>query len=91
MKLVQLASGHRFARQLAAAYADSQLRKRGAIPAIKYNGNQHGDVWTDEQYDEAIVMRLRGKSHTEIAAALGRTVAAVSAQIGPEAPLWGRE
>ncbi len=90
MKVFQVAPGYRGAKQISAAYAESQLRKRGALPPIEYRPNGCGKPWTDEEYDEAIAMRLSGKTHDEIAAILGRTRAAINEQIGHEAPLHGR-
>lgn len=89
MKIVQLAPGHHGVRQLSSALATVRLRKQGYLPQIVYFENGKGKPWTDEEYDEAIVMRLRGMSHDEIAKALGRTKPAIDRQLGHEAPKRG--
>jgi hypothetical protein len=82
MKLVHLAPGYAGARQIAAARAESALRKLGHVPQIKYRSNGRDRGWTDEEYDEAIVMRLNGLTDDQIAAKTGRSKFGVTRQIG---------
>jgi hypothetical protein len=82
MKLVQLAPGYAGARQIAAARAEAALRKLGHCPPITYRTNGRDRGWTDEEYDEAIVMRLVGMSDDEIAAKTGRSRFGVTRQLG---------
>lgn len=84
MKLVHLAGGLQGVRQLAGARADAALRKLGHLPPITYPHAGNAKPWTDEEYDEAIIMRLRGMSHEQIGAKLGRTKVAIDRQLGPE-------
>lgn len=83
MKLIQLAQGFRGARQIAGARAEAALRKLGHTPPITYRTNGRDRGWTDEEYDEAIVMRLAGLSDNDIATRTGRTAIAISRQLGP--------
>lgn len=89
MKLVTLMAGQHGVRQIASARAEAALRKLGYLPKIEYQTYGNSRPWTDEEYDEACIMRLRGMTHAEIAMNLGRTKHAVTRQIGPERPLWG--
>lgn len=86
MQLIQIARGYRGVRQLAGARAEIELRRLGYVPKIKYPHSGSNKTWTDEEYDEAIAMRLSGMSHGEIAAATGRTRMAIDRQLGAEVP-----
>jgi hypothetical protein len=82
MKLIQLSSGHFGARQIAAARAEAALRKLGWLPRIKYRKTKRGRVWSDEEYDAAIVMRLSGMDNFQIAKTMHRTKKAVDHILG---------
>jgi hypothetical protein len=82
MKIIQLASGHHGVRQLAAARAEAALRNLGRVPPIKYRKSRGGRVWSDEEYDEAIVMRLSGMDNYQIAKTMKRTKKSVDHILG---------
>jgi hypothetical protein len=82
MKLIQLSSGYFGARQIAAARAEAALRKLGWLPRIKYRKSRAGRVWSDEEYDEAIVMRLSGMDNYQIAKTMKRTKKSVDHILG---------
>lgn len=90
MKIVQLATGNNRVRQLSAAFAEVHLRKRGLAPPITYPANGNYRAWTDEEFDTACFMRLSGKSHDEIAKALGRSRDSINRAIGHECGERGR-
>lgn len=85
MQIFPIDKGIKGVRQIAAARAEIELRKLGLAPKIEYKNNGSNRAWTDGEYDEAIVMRLRGWTHKQIAEAIGRTKIAVDSQLGKEA------
>jgi hypothetical protein len=92
MKLVQIASGINGTRQLAAAFAEVKLRKRGLVPKIKDIPHGTQKPWSDNEYDTAVALRLAGKSSFEIGAEIGRTEHGVNRMIGHEYHCrWERE
>lgn len=79
----QVMSGLHGTRQLARAYAEVLLRKKGCLPKIKPPVHGKQKLWTDSEFDEAQAMRLRNMTDDAIAAKLGRGRQAVFNRLGP--------
>lgn len=81
MKVIQLGGGVHGTRQIAEAWATVHLRKRGALPTIRYHNKE---TWTDEEYDEAMALAIQGVPRDQIAKQIDRTEKAVNGMIGWE-------
>jgi hypothetical protein len=87
---------HKRARMLLAAIAEIRLRhlKRKDPRKRKLRSVDMLDAapkyWTDDNYDTARSMQLRGFSNADIARRLGRSLNAVNRAVGTQCPVKGR-